>query len=247
MGQADFTELSDGEALDSTSVKKGVTSAIAKPNGGGTFIYGFNSVQNVSGVAGVFANQAGFATMAYGAVLTFCIMRGTGAYTTGFAPFGFIGAALGESSDFGYLLGLGNDDPYHIILRKGRLADGLPDTVPTTGVGLQPDGCNLRRSTATFSPATWLQLMLNVAANANGDNVISVKRNNLNDNPCTAPVWEAIPGMDPIVDDALEINTGSTPLIGYGVGPSKAGMACYVNGISRRAYFDQLTLRKQNP
>jgi hypothetical protein len=247
MGASDWTELSDGEALTSSDVKRGVTSAIARPNGGGNFVFGFNSVNNVVGVAGLFANQAGFATMAYGAVVTACMMRGTGAYTTGFSPYIFVGAANGESADFGYLLGLANADPYHIVLRKGRLSDGLPDTVPTLNVDRQPNGCNMRRSTATFSPATWLQLMLNVAVNANNDIVISCKRNNLDDNPCTAPVWEDIPGMAPVVDDALEDNTGSTPLIEYGVGPSKAGMACYVSGISRRAYFDQFTLRKQNP
>lgn len=247
MGQADWTELSDLAALGSADVKRGVTSAIARPNGGGTFVFGFNSVSVVSGVAGLFANQAGFATMAYGAVLTFCVMRGTGAFTTGFAPYGFIGVANGESSDFGYLLGLANADPCHIVLRKGRLADGMPDTVPSIGVGLQPDGCNMRRSTGTVSPAEWVQLMLNVAVNANDDIVISCKRNNLNNNPCTAPVWEDIPGMASIVDDALQINTGSAPLIEYGVGPSKAGIACWINGISRRAYFDQITLRKQNP
>ncbi len=248
MGQSDWSALT-GDVLNSSQVAAGVVSFPNKPNGGGNFVYGWNSIAAVTGAQGIFANQADFIDMAYGAVLTFCVMRGSGAYTTGFAPMGYIGVGANGGGttvdEFGYLLGLADSDPYQIVLRKGRLIDGLPNTAPTVGIGAQPNGCNMRRGSVTFSPNTWHQLQLGVAVNASGEIIIAAQQNDLSAHACTSPVWEDIPGILPISDDELQVNTGSAPLIPYGTATSKGGVAFWVSGISRRAYVDHITLRKQ--
>jgi hypothetical protein len=245
MGQGDWTSLGGG-ALSGSQVSQGVYSAGQKPNGGGQFTYGFNALQNVVGVAGIFDSDSPFSVMAYGGIISFAVMRQSGAFTTGFAPFAFIGSANGLASDFAYMLGLADSEPSQIVLRKGQLNGGLPNTAPTLGIGAQPNGCNMRQGSVQWPHDTWVHLMMNVAVQADSSAVISVYQNDLTQNPVTAPVWNTIPGMLPVTDDALQINTGSAPLIPFGAATSKAGIACYVTGISRIAQFDQFTLREQN-
>ena len=64
MAEADWTYLNDG--LDIATVDRGVTAGIARPPGGGSFLYAFNSLSAVEGAVGLFANLASFAPMAAG-------------------------------------------------------------------------------------------------------------------------------------------------------------------------------------
>ena len=47
MAETDWTELTDG--LDINVVDRGVTNGIARPPGGGSFLFGFNSLSTSAG------------------------------------------------------------------------------------------------------------------------------------------------------------------------------------------------------
>lgn len=70
MGSADWTFLKDG--LDIATVDRGVTAGIARPPGGGSFVYAFNSLAAVQGAVGLFANLVDFAPMAKGGSIRGC-------------------------------------------------------------------------------------------------------------------------------------------------------------------------------
>jgi hypothetical protein len=153
-----------------------------------------------------------------------------------FSPTFFLcltGISGANVADTGYLLGLEDADPHHIVLRKGVLGEGLPSvSVGSQGV--------LRRSNTTFAPGSWVHLRLDAAVNLNGDVVLNVFQNDLNANAVTAPVWVPVPGMAQFIDDALQVNTGSAPLLsGY------AGFAFAARDATRRGYFDHVEIRRQ--
>jgi hypothetical protein len=151
----------------------------------------------------------------------------------GFAPLLF--ASLGGSSvnDTGYLLGIGDGDPAHLVLRKGALVQGLPDVAPgNQGV--------LRRSLAAVALEEWAHLRLDVIVNLNGDVILNVFRSDLGAHAVGAPSWAAIPGMDPFVDDCARINSGSAPLVA-----GRLGFAFQSAEVARRAAFDHLHLERQ--
>jgi hypothetical protein len=137
-------------------------------------------------------------------------------------------------NDLGYLLGLGDGDPHHIVLRKGALSGGLPDIPPgTQGV--------LRRSTATFMPGTWLHLRLDMVVNQNGDVLLQVFQNNLVTNPLGgAASWQPIPGMSEFIDDALGINSGSQPFTS-----GRAGFGFFTKDVTRRGFVDHVEVYRQ--
>ena len=62
MAEADWTYLNDG--LDIATVDRGVTAGIARPPGGGSFLFAFNSLAAVQGAVGLFCNLVDFAPMA---------------------------------------------------------------------------------------------------------------------------------------------------------------------------------------
>ena len=62
MAETDWTEMNDG--LDIATVDRGVTTGIARPPGGGSFLFGFNSLSTAAGAVGFFTNQVNFAPMA---------------------------------------------------------------------------------------------------------------------------------------------------------------------------------------
>lgn len=231
MASSDWTELTG--SITSGSLARGVTYGIARPNGGGSFCYGFNSRDVTVGAAGLFCNLAGFAPMGKGGRVTGAIQRGVSGGVTNFSPLLFMTLQGATTSDNGYLLGLSDEDPHRIVLRKGKLSEGIPAVAPgTQGV--------LRRSVATYAPGVWLQILLDVIVNPSGDVILSVKQSDLVAHPVSAPVWAAISGMDDFVDDALGINTGSLP---YTSG--RAGFAFQTKDVTRRGYFDQLEVYKQ--
>jgi len=242
MAQADWAFLTGG--LGSGSVARGVTAGVVPPNGGGSFVYGFNSLAIVDGAVALCCSLSGFAPMAKGGSIRGAIKRAPGGGAIGFAPFFFIGLQGGAVSDSGYLLGLGDESPHHIVLRKGSILTGLPD------LAADPDGTShiLMRSTDTFEEDTWLQLRLDFIVQGSGDVVLQCFANDLTVNAVTAPVWETIAGMEgPLipsvegfVDDALGINTGSVPFTS-----GRAGFAFRVEDVTRRAHFDSIEIARQ--
>jgi hypothetical protein len=232
LAETDWTFLNDG--LDGATVDRGVTTGIARPPGGGSFVFGFNSLSTAPGAVGLFTNQVNFAPMAKGGSVRGAIQRGVSGGPLGFAPFLFVGLQGPSVNDLGYLLGLGDGDPHHIVLRKGALVGGLPDIPPG------PQGV-LRRSAATFMPATWLHLRLDMVVNLDGDVLLQVFRNDLAAHPLgTAPDWQPVPGMDEFIDDALGINSGSQP---YTSG--RAGFGFTARDVTRRGFLDQVEVYRQ--
>lgn len=241
MAEADWTLLTD--SLGSASVARGVTAGIVKPAGGGDFVYGFNSKAIVDGAVGLHNNQVNFAPMSKGGSVRGALKRSLGGGKTGFAPFLFICLGGPSVNDSGYLLGLGDDDPAHIVLRKGSIVTGLPDNAadpPTNDI--------LMRSTETFEEETWVHLRLDAIVQGSGDVIVQVFANDLETNDVTSPVWERITGMEGpqypaiegFIDDALGVNTGSAP---YTSG--RGGFAFRVEDVTRRGFFDHLEVARQ--
>lgn len=230
MAQADWTYLNDG--LDIATVDRGVTAGVARPPGGGSFLFGFNSLTVAKGAVALFANQANFAPMAKGGSVRGCVQRGPGGGPTGFSPFLFLCCQGMSVNDNAYELGLSDDDPHRVVLRKGSIVAGLP---ASEGPGV------LLRSSESFAQGTWLHLRLDVVVNPNGDVVLSAFQNDLGLHPIgTAPDWQPIGGMPAFIDDALGINSGSKPLTS-----GRGGFGFAAADVTRRGFFDQLEVHRQ--
>ncbi len=231
MAEADWTICTD--SLSQPTIDRGVSAGFTPPSGGGSFVYGYHSLAATQGAVGSFVNLTNFAPMAKGCRITGALKRSPSGGPLNFAIFLFGGAQGASVNDNAYLLGLADGDPHHIVLRKGKLAEGLPDVAPgTNGV--------LRRSTATFANDTWLHLRLDIIVNLNGDVRLQVFRSDLNAHVVTSPVWVAEPGMTEFVDDALGINSGSQPYIN-----GRAGHCWWSKDVTRRGLVDHLTLDRQ--
>ncbi len=230
MAEADWTYLNDG--LDIATVDRGVTAGIARPPGGGSFLYAFNSLAAVDGAVALFANLASFAPMAKGGSIRGVVQRGPGGGPTGFSPFLYLCCQGNSVNDSAYLLGLSDDDPHRIVLRKGAVTVGLPNA---DGPGV------LLKSAASFAQATWVHLRLDVIVNTNGDVVLKVFQNDLAAHALgTAPDWQPVSGMVEFIDDHLGINSGSQPLTS-----GRGGFGCSVKDVTRRSYFDHVELFRQ--
>jgi hypothetical protein len=219
--------------LDINTVDRGVTSGIARPSGGGNFLFGFNSLVDAQGAVALHANQTGFAPMPGGASIRGAIQRGPSAGTTEFSPFFFVGGQGVSVNDSGYLLGLSDDDPSRIVLRKGSIALGAKSVEDSSGL--------LGQSEDTFLNGEWLHLRLDMIVNLNGDVILSVFQNDIDTNPIGGAFdWQAVAGLNEFTDDALGVNSGSPPFTsGYG------GFGMRVGTITRRSYFDHIELRRQ--
>lgn len=245
MGSSNWTELSDGLSIG--SLDHGVTTGIPRPNGGGAFVYGFNSLVVAEGAIGLFANQSNFAPTAAnkGGRITGAIKRGISGGPIGFAPMLFVCGQGVSVNDNCYMLGLQDDSPYKIALRKGKLVEGIPSALPgASGV--------LRRSTATYNPDTWHHLKMDVVVNLNGDVILQCWQNDLVANAVSSPIWTPIPGLEDsaliashgagtcFVDDALGVLSGSQP---YTSG--RLGYGFYTKDVSRRGFFDHIEIIRQ--
>jgi len=134
--------------------------------------------------------------------------------------------------DSAYLLGLSDDDPHRIAVRKGAVTVGLPSA---DGPGV------LLKSSASFAQATWLHLRLDVIVNTNGDVILKVFQSDLTLHPLGAPPnWQPVPGMVEFIDDHLGINSGSQPLTS-----GRCGFGFCVKDVTRRAFFDHIELFRQ--
>lgn len=233
MSQSDWTFLNDG--LSIASVSRGVTNGIARPNGGGNFVYGFNTKDNSDGAIGLHINQVGFNPMPSGMSLRGAIKRGVSGGPLSFAPMFFVGLQGPSVNDQGYLFGLGDGDPHNIILRKGTIAGGLVNDAPDP-----PNNGVLLRSTETFEVDTWLHLRVDMIVNGTGDVIFQCFENDLDTNPVTAPVWTAITGMENFVDDALGVNSGSVPFTS-----GRGGKAMRSQASTRRGFFDHIEIFAQ--
>ena len=230
MASSDWTYLNEG--LDIATVDRGVTAGIAAPPGGGNFVFAFNSLAAVQGAVALFANLTNFAPMAKGGSLRGCIQRGPGGGPTGFSPFFFLCCQGNSVNDSAYLLGLSDDDPHRVVLRKGAPAIGIPDS---EGQGV------LLASGESFSQGTWLHLRLDAIVNDNGDIVLHVFENDLAEHPLGAtPDWQPIPGMIDFIDDHLGIASGSQPHTS-----GRGGFGVAVKDVTRRAFFDHIELMRQ--
>lgn len=231
MAEADWTFMNDG--LSAGSVKRGATAGIARPSGGGNFVFGFNSIANTAGAVALYGNQVDFAPATKGGSVRAAMKRGAGGGPMNFAPFVFACAATNSVNGNAYMLGLDDDDPHAIVLRKGQLINGLPAVaIGTQGI--------LARGNESFLNDTWHHLRLDVIVNTNGDVVLKAWKNDLDAHAVSAPVWTAVPGIDEFIDDALAINSGSDPLTsGY------LGYGFQTKDVTRRAFFDYIEVIRQ--
>jgi hypothetical protein len=233
MAETDWTTFNDG--LDIAALDRGVTTGATPPSGGGSFVFGFNSLSAVVGAAALFTNQANFApTPALrGGSVRGAVKRGVSGGTTGFSPFLLIGAQGPSVNDYAYMLGLMDDDPHHIALAKGRIVNGIPSGSPGNGI-------ILARSSATYLPDTYHHLRLDMVVNQNGDVLLQSFRSDLGAHAVTAPAWVAIPGMAQFIDDALAVNSGTQPLTS-----GRMGFGMAVKDVARRGYFDHIECFRQ--
>lgn len=230
MASTDWSYLNNG--LDIATVDRGVTAGIERPPGGGNFLFAFNSLSAAEGTVALFANMTDFAPMAKGGSIRGCIQRGPGGGATGFSPFFYLCGQGTSVNDSAYLLGLSDDDPHRIVLRKGSIVVGIPDS---EGQGV------LLASGESFSQSTWLHLRLDVIVNDNGDIVLHVLQNDLDSNPIgTPPDWQPVSGMIDFIDDHLGINSGSQPLTS-----GRAGFGGAFKDVTRRMFFDHIELFRQ--
>lgn len=235
MATSDWTTLPN--SIDNASLRAGVTAGITPPNGGSSYTFGFNS--RATGFDGSSAYK--YTGLNYdpisaeGGLISGALIRLPSGGTTGFAPFLFFSAQDNDVGAEGYMVGLQDDDPSSIVLRKGVLNEGLPSgNVGENGV--------LAKSSETISTDTWVHLRLSVLVQGTGDVLLTVEQNDLTVNSVATPVWAAITGMDTFIDDSLGINSGSLPFAG-----GRLGFGMYANDISRRGAVDHLTVERQLP
>lgn len=234
MAESDWTVAND--SLNIASLDRGVTAGLPVPNGGGSFVYGFNSLDTSIGAAALFTNQANFAPMAKGGSVRGVVKRATSGGTTGFSCFLFIGLQGPSVNDYCYMLGLSDADPSHLVLKKGVLSSGLTDFVP--------DPANngiLRRSTGSIAIDEFAHIRLDMIVNLNGDVRLQVFKNDLAAHALgTAPTWAAVPGMTEFVDDALAVNSGSAPFTS-----GRIGFGFRTSDVTRRGVVDHVECLRQ--
>jgi hypothetical protein len=240
MGQADWHEL-DG-VLSASQLRRGSvfgTGGFTPPNGGGSFVFGYNSLAAVKGAHGMFCNLPGFIPTgdglpppAGGGIVLGAVKRVASPGSTGMsAMLFFCGQGSSPSvNDSAYLLGLSDADPYEIVLAKAPIVSGLVEADENVAI--------LARSSAQYNLGDdlWHHLELEVIVEPNGDVKLQVQANDLALYDVTSPVWAPVAGIDAFIDDNLYVNTGSAPLWGGHV-----GWAFSVNDqINRRGAFDAI-------
>ena len=238
MGESDWGTLDDG--LSAAVLARGVTAGIAPPPGQGDFTYGYNSLSSEdAGAHGKYVNLANFTPMGSGpsspdggGSIRGCVKRVPSAGNTGMSPMLYICNNSGGTpsvNDNAYLIGLSDADPYEIVLAKGVISSGLNADNTTI----------LRRSSSEYimGDDIWHHLRLDAIVQPNGDVLLQVFKNNLDDHPLgNSPDWEAIPGMSEYIDDAIQINSESAPLLGGYIGYAFA----INNALNRRGAFKSI-------
>jgi hypothetical protein len=231
MAEAEWTKLDDG--LDDNAVVNGTTYGIPRPNGGGNFVYGFNSKVTTEGTSAYFCNKVNFSPMAKGVSIRGCLQRHASGGPLNYAVFLFGGHQGTSVNDVAYILGLCDDNPSRIALRKGTLVSGLPaSNVGTNGI--------LARSTGTFAQNEWVHVRMDMIAQPNNETLIQCFWSDLADNPYQTPVWVPIPGIEEVVDDFTQILTGSAPLL-----DGRGGWGFYSKDVTRRGAVKHVEVWRQ--
>lgn len=243
MAAEDWTDLSNSAA--SAHIARGVTSGIARPPGGENFVYGFNSKLVDPGTVGLRTNETNFdpTPANKNGTVSAAIKRGISGGTTDFAPFIFIALQGPAVADNGYVLGLGDSEPAHIVLAKMALTSMLEDLTPDPTV----NGI-LLRSTASYTRDTWLHLRLDAITQGSGDVLLQCYASDLDTYDVDSPSWVVIPGMEGdqhptitgFVDDALGVATGSAPYTN-----GRIGFGFRSENSTRRSWFDYVVIGRQ--
>ena len=234
MAEADWGALT-GSALDTTAVRRGVSNAFTRPNGGGSFVHGFRSITSAVGCSGRYVNLANFIPIA-GTRKGGSIRAAMTRYTAGdYSP--FIGLVKGTdpATAVGYILGLTGETAYRMALRKGGLTTPL----------LSTDSSILIQSTSSWTDvgdtATyWKHMRLDVLSNPHGEVVLEVYENDLNTNLVTAPVWTQVGST--FIDDVLGALSESAP---HEDGFYAVFGHITSNEVGATSLFDQLVVRRQ--
>lgn len=241
MGQADWSEL--GSSLSIATVARGVTAEITPPSGGGSYVYGFNSLDGtVTGAAGIFVDLTNFTPTGSGPAVADgacsirgCLKRVASPNNTGFSPMLFACAQGSPPSvtDNAYIIGLSDADPYEIVLAKGAINAGLITTSDSLTI--------LETSSAQYamSDDLWHHVRLDAIVQPNGDVLLRGYTNDLAVNAIgTTPDWQVITGWTStgFIDGKTQINSGSAPLLG-----GYMGFAFQVAAsLNRRSAFDAI-------
>ena len=229
MAQADWAEFAS--SATTSQIERGVSAGFTPPNGGGSFVYGFNSLVSTQGLAvAKYVDLANFNPIASGkgCSVRAALKRST---ATDHSVF-LIGQAQGTNvSHNAYLLGIEDAEPGKLVLLKGAIQNGTPE-----GSSYQ-----LAESNLPYTGGTWYHFRLDVIVNANGDVVLNVYENDLTVNTVTAPTWASVAGLgDPaagtpsFVDDALGVNSGTASYIGGGY----IGYGFTSDALGRQGYID---------
>ena len=231
MAQADWNEWDDQS--DIASLRHGVSVGYTPPAGGGAFIYGMYTAVSAATCGGLRCAVADYGPVAAGEGVS---VRGALYRRAEAAHAAYLVANAQGSSveDDAYLLGVEEVEPGRIVIRKGKIGDGMVTGLRT-----------LAASTLRYAGAAWRHLRLDVLPNANGDVVLNAYLSDLTAHDVTAPVWERIAGLgDPpngtpsFVDDVLGVNAGSEPLVVGGY----VGFAFHATAIGRFGGFDHLEI-----
>jgi len=225
MAQSDFTEFPG--SLATALVDRGVSNGFTVPNGGGSWVYGWHTLQSGNGGVGLYYNNVDFAPTVRGGSFRVAMKRLAGTNCT---PMLFGCLAGADVGHVGYLLGLAQDEsPARLIIVKGAPSSGLPLAQAIV------------QSTGAYQVDQWLHVRLDIIVQPSGDVNLQVFQNDLDTNQVDSPVWTAVPGLENFVDDSLGINSGSAPyLSGY------CGFGYYSGGVGRYAFVDHYEAFRQN-
>jgi len=245
MSEIDW-ELLDGSLDKAAEIDRGNATTVLDPDGNPT-TYGFASRAIVTGAAGLYCKT--LAPMSgtnrfnptrddngdpRGGRIQGLVQRGPSGGVTGFAPMLFINLQGTATADQGYLLGLSDASPHYLVLRKGSILDGIPNSpVGTDGV--------LARGSVAHLPETWHQLRLDAVLNENGDVTLICRQSDIAVQGMEDPLWKHIPGIgESFIDDALGVQSASQPFKN-----GRMGFAFQCSDVARRAFFTRMTLYRQ--
>lgn len=227
MAESDWTFQANG--LDASNVARGVSAGFTPPNGGGSYVFAFNSLTNIAGAVAKATNQADFYPIAAGKGAS---VRGA-LQRNGLQECSKYLFALAQNTDISapaYMLGLtGDEEPSHLALVKGTLNGGIP----SSGTEV------LRLSTQTFAQATWVHVRLDCIVKPHGDVALQIFASDLV-NPVTAPDWQPVAGMAEYIDDVLGVLTGSVPYEG-----GYSGDGYHATQLGRYGFNDHVQVFRQ--
>lgn len=236
MATADWSTLTNIIA-DGLAVQ-GVTSGLPLMTGGSPNLWAFNSSTSTAagGIARKYIGTAPLPVFDKGSIITGAMVRYTSVGTTGYSVYLFSCLDSDQNANdvtkVGYMLGLQDSDPCHIVLIKAAMSSGLPDG----GVG---DLGILRKSVLAVGLDEWLDLSLDCTVQASGDVRITCLRNANTDLALPAD-YQPIDGMDVFVDDVTKVNSGTDPLL---AGP--VGIGFRFSEPNRSAAVDHITISRQ--